>query len=233
MTQPIVTIEHFSDVLCIWAYGGQVRLDELQRQFQGQVAVTYRFIPLFGDTRQRIGEGWRERGGFAGFGEHCLEVATAWDHVHVHGDIWCQTAPASSVPAHLFLKAIQLLEQDRQVSPEPVFDGRSVFEQAAWLLRKRFFCDGENIALRSVQDSVAEELGLPVEAIRALHDCGDAHAALHADLELRDLYQVSGSPTFVLNGGRQRLFGNIGYRILEANVRELLHNPQSGEASWC
>jgi hypothetical protein len=31
----------------------------------------------------------------------------------------------------------------------------------------------------------------------------------------------------------QLLYGNVGYRIIEANVRELLHNPLHGEASWC
>lgn len=233
MTHQTVTIEHFSDVLCIWAYGGQVRLDELRRQFSGQVAVTYRFIPLFGDTRQRIGEGWRERGGYSGFGDHIREVATAWDHVSLHPEVWRRDAPASSVPAHLFLKAIQLMERHGEVSPAPAHEGRSLFEQATWNLRRRFFSDAQDIGQRSVQDSVADELGLPVERIRTLCDCGDAHAALHADMELRDHYQIPGSPTFVLNGGRQRLFGNVGYRILEANVRELLHNPQSGEASWC
>jgi hypothetical protein len=32
--------------------------------------------------------------------------------------------------------------------------------------------------------------------------------------------------------GRQKLFGNVGYRLLEANVQELLRAPKD-EASWC
>jgi hypothetical protein len=35
-----------------------------------------------------------------------------------------------------------------------------------------------------------------------------------------------------MNDGRQKLFGNVGYRLLEANVQELLRTP-AGEASWC
>ena len=27
----MITIDYFSDLLCVWAYGGQVRLDALQR----------------------------------------------------------------------------------------------------------------------------------------------------------------------------------------------------------
>jgi len=35
------------------------------------------------------------------------------------------------------------------------------------------------------------------------------------------------------HAGHQLLYGNVGYRLIEANVRELLHNPEAGEASWC
>jgi hypothetical protein len=35
-----------------------------------------------------------------------------------------------------------------------------------------------------------------------------------------------------MNGGRQILYGNVGYRILNANVEELLKHPEQ-EASWC
>lgn len=235
MTQPTVTIEYFSDVLCIWAYGGQIRVDELRRQFPHQVTFTYRFLPLFGDTAHRIGEGWAERGGFAGFGDHVREVAGEWDHVTVHPDVWSETGPASSTSPHLFLKALQLLETNGELTAEsvPDFEGRSRFEQAIWEMRRRFFAGAEDIGRRDVQAAVAADLDLPADRIAELRDCGKAHAALHADLEARDRYAVPGSPTLILNGGRQRLFGNVGYRIMEANVRELLHNPYSGEASWC
>lgn len=235
MTEARITIEHFSDVLCIWAYGGQVRLDELRRQFPDQLEITYRFIPLFGNTARRIGEGWRDKGGYAGFGDHVREVAADWNHVSVHPGVWHEVAPASSVSAHVFLKAVQLNERlDGLATKElPEFDHRTPLEQTIWTLRRRFFAEGTDISRRDVQEGVAEELGLDIDRIRELRDCGKAHAALHDDLERRDHYQIPGSPTLILNGGRQRLFGNVGYRIMEANVRELLHNPKSGEASWC
>ena len=43
-----VKIEYFSDVLCVWAYGGQIRVDELLRDFAGKVTLEYRFVPIFG-----------------------------------------------------------------------------------------------------------------------------------------------------------------------------------------
>ncbi|MEF8792812.1 MAG: DsbA family protein [Thiohalorhabdus sp.] len=235
MPESRVTIEHFSDILCIWAYVGQVRMDELRQQFPDEVSVTYRFIPLFGDTAVRIGEGWQDRGGFAGYADHVQEIAAGWEHVDVHGGVWRDTAPASSTPGHLFLKAVQLLYERGEIAsgPQPELGGRSLPEEAAWRLRHRFFTGAEDIARTEVQDEVAVELGLPLDDLRAIYANGAAHAMLHADLVERDRYQIPGSPTLLMAGGRQRLFGNVGYRILEANVRELLQNPRSGQASWC
>lgn len=226
-----VHAEYFTDLLCIWAYGAHVRIQQLQRDFHGKLTVTARYIPLFACTAERIGKGWAERGGFAGYGRHVREVARGWQHVDVHADIWTGDVPASSTSPHLFLKAVQLLEQQGAIGTDPAAEPPSV--QLDWLLRRSFFAERRNIARSEVQRELAESLGLPIDAIRGKLDCGEAHAALHVDQEAQQRYQVTGSPTLVLNEGRQRLYGNVGYRIIEANVRELLHNPQSGEASWC
>jgi hypothetical protein len=44
---------------------------------------------------------------------------------------------------------------------------------------------------------------------------------------------VQGSPTYILNNGRQKLFGNVGYGVIEANIMELIRSPVAGAASWC
>ncbi len=223
-------IDYFTDVLCVWAYGVQARVDELKRVFGDQIDIHYRFIPLFAATGQRIGEGWEDRGGFAGFGSHVQEVASQWDHVGVHEKVWAQCAPRSSVPAHLFLKAVQLLTAGNASSPS---EGASVLEEAAWRVRCAFFRDGLDISSAAVLDGVAADLGLDAAAIRASIDSGEPHAALHLDDEAKQRYMVPGSPTLILDEGRQRLYGNVSYRIIEANIRELLRDPVSGEASWC
>lgn len=235
MSESPVTIDHFSDILCIWSYVSQVRMDELRQQFPDEVAINYRFIPLFGSTADRIGEGWQDRGGFGGYADHVQEIAAGWDHVEVHRDVWREIAPASSTPAHLFLKAVQLLAEKGEISSEPQLHlgDRSLPEEAAWRLRRRFFAGAEDIARTEVQEAVATELGVPLDSLRTVYDSGTAHAMLHKDLVERDRYQIPGSPTLLMAGGRQRLFGNVGYRIIEANVRELLQNPKSGQASWC
>ena len=74
----------------------------------------------------------------------------------------------------------------------------------------------------------------PFDAIRERIEDGEAYAALHHDAELMKTYGVLGSPTYVFNEGRQLLYGNVGYRIIDANLRELLSTPTgNGQPSWC
>jgi predicted DsbA family dithiol-disulfide isomerase len=79
---------------------------------------------------------------------------------------------------------------------------------------------------------LAEDMNLPVSKLEAAINDGSAMAALAADMELKEEKKLEGSPSFILNEGRQKLFGNVGYRIIEANVAELLEN-QGNQASWC
>ena len=46
------------------------------------------------------------------------------------------------------------------------------------------------------------------------------------DYQLAREYQIKGSPTFVMNEGRQVLFGNVGYRVLRTNIEELLNQAR-------
>jgi predicted DsbA family dithiol-disulfide isomerase len=229
-----VRIDYFSDVLCIWAYVAQIRLDELRHAFKEQISVRHHFIPVFGHTGHRIGEGWQDKGGFTGFGQHIHKVCADFPHVEVNEALWCQQPPCSSGPAHQFLKAVQLLEQQGAISDECLShcQDRTRFEETTWQLRLAFFRDNRRIDRRRELLSIAEECELPLAAIEQLLDNGQAMAALMRDIELRDEYRIEGSPTYLLNEGRQKLYGNLGYRILEANVREVL-DKAGNQASWC
>jgi len=230
-----IKIEYFSDVLCIWAYGGQIRMDELKQNFVNDIEIEYRFVPIFGAGKQHVENVWKDEGGLQGFNVHLQKVAKKWPHISISSDLWTRVAPESSTSAHLYLKAIQLLAINGEIDNTSLdkFNGRNYFEEAIWLFRDIFFRKGKDIARRCVQDDIAEKLGLSLQKIHELIDSGQAYAALHADDEARYKYKVPGSPTLILNEGRQLLYGNVGYRIIDANVRELLHNPDHGEASWC
>ena len=66
----------------------------------------------------------------------------------------------------------------------------------------------------------------------ASHRSASADAALAEDHEAAGQHGITGSPTYLLNEGRQKLYGNVGYRLIEANVEELLRD-NSDRASWC
>ena len=71
----MISIDYFSDVLCIWAYGGQIRVDELEQKFGEKIQLHYRFIPIFAAAKAKIENGWKEQGGFTGFNEHLNSFA--------------------------------------------------------------------------------------------------------------------------------------------------------------
>ena len=233
MTEPI-RLSHFSDVLCVWAYVSQIRLDELKSNFGERIEITQHFINLFGDTDNRIGRGWSERGGYQAFGRHVIEVCDSFPHAVINPEIWNVCRPRSSGVAHLFFKALQRLECEGLVSAEPVtgHQGRTLVEEFIRRVRLAFFRDARDIGQTAALFAAAEELRLPISAIEQRLNDGTAMAALCSDLEKKDQHNIEGSPTYLLNDGRQKLYGNVGYLIIEANVLELMAAPQ-GRASWC
>ena len=228
----MITIDYFSDVLCIWAYGGQIRLDELQRELGEQILVRQRFMPLFADTETRIAKAWQDKGGFGGFGRHMQEVCAQWEHTRLHTDVWTHCRPASCTTAHVFLKAAGLcLGLDDDTERRGV---RTAFDRLVVRVRNAFFEQAQDVARVDVLQQLLTTDDPPFDAIRERIDNGEAYAALHHDAELMKTYGVLGSPTYVFNEGRQLLYGNVGYRIIESNVRELLTRaPLAGEPSWC
>jgi len=225
-----IRIMHFSDVLCVWAYVGNIRMVELARAFGEQISVDYRFCSVFGDTNGKIERGWTDRGGAAGYSAHVRGVVDKFPHVTVHPEIWTRNVPSSSLAAHVFLCAVKLLQEQGLVSTTDPTEGP--FERAAWRLRRAFFTELVDVSDRREQLTLAEDLGLPVDELVQRIDSGEACARLMRDLELARQSGVRMSPTLLFNEGRQLLMGNVGYRVIEANVQELLRRPL-GEPSWC
>jgi len=227
-----ITISHFSDILCIWAYIAQIRVDELKREFSDAVELQYHFFSVFGEVDSLIDKNWSQKGGVAAYNKHIMSVVEKFEHIEVHPEIWLASQPKSSLSCHLYFKAVQLLEVEQQLHAKSDEHGRSCFESFVWRVREAFFKNAENIAEKSVLLRLCEEHHLPIAKIEAKIDSGEAFAALDADLQLAKKFYINGSPTLVFNEGRQTIYGNVGYRVIEANIRELLHQPE-GQYSWC
>ena len=221
-----VQIDHFSDVLCVWAYFSESRIAEVERNFRDTVAITYRFLPVFGDMAGKIATSWQSKGGYDAFADHTHHNAKPFPELHINAKVWRETRPASSLSPHLYLKAIELCEQEGDCPA-------GTFAKAVSKMRVAFFAHGHDIAQAETQQAIGDSEGANAERVRDFLKDGRAHAALSSDYKAAEVLGISGSPTLVLNQGRQKLYGNVGYRIIEANIQELLRGPKADEASWC
>lgn len=215
-----ISIDYFSDLLCVWAWIAQPRLEELESQWHGKVVVNHHYVDIFGDCYRKIPATWGEPGGFEKFAVHVRDSAAPFEAADIHPDLWEKTRPRSSAQAHLVLRATAIAH------------GEQAMAELALRLRRAFFCEARDVSDMHVLLQLARGCGNDTDALQRRIDDGSAIAAYSTDLRRASEAGVRGSPTWILNGGRQVLYGNVGYRILSANIEELLNHPQD-EASWC
>ena len=225
-----IEITYFSDVLCVWAYVAQARIEAVKEKFGKSVGIEHRFCSVFGDTAAKITSTWKDRGGYEGFGAHLHDVAGRFPHVEVHPEIWLKTRPRSSASPHLFMEAVQHWDAESTATGGPA---ANVFDRMMWALRCAFFRECRDIASWDVQCEIGEGLGVDIGAIEGLMHNGVAFARLATDYQDAYKMRIEGSPSFVLDDGRQKLYGNVGFRLIDANIQELLRAPRADDASWC
>lgn len=222
---------HYSDILCIWAHVGQQNLYRLTEEFGDRIEIETHFCSVFPDAQTKIETAWKDRGGFEGYATHVGEVVAQFDGIGLHDDVWRAVRPRSSASPHLFLKAVELLEEETG-QPTAPFAERAT-SLAARELRRAFFTEALDVANWDVQRDVCSDIGLSFDRVLRKIETGQAIAILAADYEAAQIQGVQGSPTYILNEGRQKLFGNISYGILEANIKELVSGEFDLNASVC
>lgn len=215
-----IAIDYYTDLLCIWAWIAQPRLEELHRQWGSQVVIRQRYIDIFGDSHGKILKQWGGANGFDKFAAHVASSASASDSSAIHPQLWRGVRPRSSLPAHLLLKGVEII------------GGAPQLEAMARRIRQAFFVDGQDISDLPLLVDLAAGENIDRAALNKTLVDGSAMAALSKDQRSSGELGVRGSPTWVLNDGRQILYGNVGYRILHANIEELAKHPLT-EASWC
>jgi predicted DsbA family dithiol-disulfide isomerase len=221
-----IQIVYFTDILCVWAYIAQLRVDEVHARFGSKVRWESRFCPVFGDTVRKMATTWGAKGGYVGFNAHLREAVAAFPEMQVNPEIWLSVRPVSSASAHVFLKAAQLAEHDATLQ-------KGDADRLIQAMRRAFFIRALDISAHDVQCAVAEETGIPLAPIETLIADGRAFAGLSSDYQEAEALGIKGSPSIVMNEGRQKLYGNVGYKIIAANLEELLREPNADQASWC
>ena len=215
-----VQIDYYTDILCVWAWIAQRRLDEIVERWGAEISVSHRFVDVFGNTANKIGVKWADRGGYAGFAEHVEHSSAPYETAPVNPAIWREVRPASSAAAHVVLKAAS-----------DCGDAEAA-ERLAVEIRRAFFVDAADIGNEDVLLGIAADNGFDRATLRAEIESGRAIAAVMADYQRAAAAGIEGSPSWVLNEGRQVLYGNVGFRLVNANVEELIRKPPH-EASWC
>lgn len=213
-------VDYFSDVLCVWAWIAQRRIDQLLADFGERIELQYHYLDIFGDSHTKIQTQWDTQGLYNGFSEHVVHSAEKFEHAPVNPKIWSTVRPATSANAHLILKGAELVA------------GTEASKLAALNIRKAFFIEAQDIGELHTLKQILEKQGLDITAIEDSLADGRAMAALMNDYQQAKAQCLKGSPSFVLDAGRQTLYGNVGYRVLHSNVEELLYHPEE-EASWC
>lgn len=220
MNSKKINVDYYSDVLCVWAWIAQRRIDELNETLGDKVNFHFHYVDVFGDTAGKMQKQWADKGGYLGFSQHVIDSAAAFDDAPVTPEIWKTVRPKTSSSAHHFLKAVEITLGDK------------AGEAMAKAVRKAFFVDAKDISDREVLMSLLQAQGWDSAAVEVSLNDGTAMAALMQSYQQASQNNIKGSPTFVMDNGRLTLYGNVGYRSLYANIIELLkHSP--AEASWC
>jgi predicted DsbA family dithiol-disulfide isomerase len=208
-------VTYWSDPLCIWAFVAQQKLDSVVAEFGERIAITYRVVPVFGSVGWRFAEGPWSKGGVEARVAATAKVAAQHGHTDVTGAVWADDTPSSSWSPGAAIKAVFAM----------VDAGAITAAQAAayqWQLRRRFFVDNVNITRRGEQVALASKLEIPIDDLELRLDDGSAVAALWEDNRLREATMIAGSPTWVFDGGRAKLYGNFDFGVLRATIEQLL-----------
>ncbi len=219
MNRPLI-IDYYTDVLCVWAWIAQRRMEELNKKLENKIDFRYYYVDVFGDVATKMDTQWKQKGGYDGFAEHVQQSASAFEETPCNSKIWTEVRPSTSANAHLVLKAIEITyDKNRSID-------------MALKIRSAFFVDALDIGDLEALCDLVESADLDMNIINASIHNGSAMAALMHDYQKSSQQGIKGSPSYVIDGGRQTLYGNVGYRVLFANIEELLKNPPD-EASWC
>lgn len=215
----MLQVNYFSDVLCIWAFINEKRLEEVESQLGDKLKIDLHYLPNFASVHPKIEAGWEKRGGFKGYAEHVREVADQFECT-LHKETWSKVRPTSSMMAHLFIKSVQAIH------------GHDKARAYSLALRNAFFLDAQDISMISVCKTIASTTEVDWLAVMDYFESGQALSDLNVDFQKASEYQITVSPAWVFNEGRQKLIGNVGYRVLEANFKELIMEKPL-KHNWC
>lgn len=79
-------VHYWSDILCVWAYVGQVRANELAANFAAELTLKNLYFSVFGAANTKLDSMWASKGGRVAYNQHVREIVARFGHLTVTSD---------------------------------------------------------------------------------------------------------------------------------------------------
>ena len=205
MSQPLI-INYYTDMLCVWAWIAQRRIEELESQWGAKIELRHHPVNVFGDTQVKMERQWADRGGFDGFADHVQSSAARYEEAPIHPDLWRSVRPTTSATAHLMLQAIQLV-----TSTGTMVDLANRFRHA-------FFVDAVDISNMEALLEIAAERGISRQELVAVL----ADAIANGDITVNALKAALGITSLTPGFGDTAQLDNAKLAAVNAHYRFLM-----------
>ena len=218
---PVIDITIYTDPLCCWSWAFEPQLEEVKTALASSARWTYRMgglIPTWKNFHDDVNNVSRP-----------VQMGPVWMHagqianMPIYHQIWMKDPPASSYPACIAVKSVQLQSAEAGIT-------------YLQLLRNACMRMGENIAKESVLFEVAAGLSstydiFDMEKFRADYAGETARNAFREDLDLVRKYNINRFPTLIVKAGEKAIMIS-GYRLQEevlAAIRQITPKENTGQ----
>jgi predicted DsbA family dithiol-disulfide isomerase len=188
---PTVSVEIWSDVVCPWCYIGKRRFEKAVEQLRDEVQFEVVFRPYQLDPTASPGKTAPVREAYArkfGGPERADQILAQVTSV----------AAGEGIEFHME----KALRTNTLLSHRLLWLAEATGHQYALKERllKAYFVDGLNVGDPDVLAACAAEVGMPEDGVRAFLESDDGTAEVAAQLEFAVDAEITGVPTFVIDG---------------------------------
>lgn len=213
MQKHVIEIISYTDPYCTWCWGAEPTLRKLKEEYGEKLKISFVMGGLVKDIRE-----FSDPGNAIGGKHWYQQVASHWleassrHHMPVDEQIFYDIKESvfSTYPACIAFEAAKL-------------QGEALGNRYLRRLREAASFERQVIQNRSVQNKLAEEVGLNMALFKATIDNGLAENAFKEDRQHCQRKGVKGFPTVIVRGFGEDILlrGNVPYKTFNACIQGL------------
>ena len=209
----MLEIDIYSDILSVAAHFVDERLERLVERYGDQLKVNYHWVSLLSDT-----DSPDKRNSVVDYYQHIEQLKNVSSYIQFNDSIWLNKIRTSSSGAHLFLKAVQLLEESRG---NPSY---SIVHSLANRYRRVYFEDGEDISNFLVLEKVLDELSIDKASVNEfIRNSKALNALIDDEKACHKIHSHEVLPLLSFQRGNYKLYGDVSFKVIENMVENLIH----------